>query len=157
MNKLPINFKDFLTVDYTQQAGTDIDPDGILAYQAQKRKKRLDENPEGATVATASLGAALFSLYKIYKDIKNRRKTVETKCAKLSGIEKDICVINVKIDEVEAKKKAVEKLIDPSKTSDPETAHSYKRKREAALVGHNNYIYRLKKREKKLKKKLRDQ
>jgi len=43
MNKLPINFRDFLTVDYTQQAGTDIDPDGILAYQAQKRKKRLDE------------------------------------------------------------------------------------------------------------------
>ena len=43
MNKLPINFKDFLTVDYTQQAGTNVDPDGILAYQAQKRKKRLDE------------------------------------------------------------------------------------------------------------------
>jgi hypothetical protein len=43
MNKLPINFKDFLTVDYTQQAGTDIDPDGLLAYQAKKRKSRLDE------------------------------------------------------------------------------------------------------------------
>ena len=43
MNKLPINFKDFLTVDYTQQAGTDVDPDGLLAYQAHKRKRRLDE------------------------------------------------------------------------------------------------------------------
>lgn len=42
MNKLPekvLNFKDFLVVDYTQQAGTDIDPDGILAYKAAKRKK----------------------------------------------------------------------------------------------------------------------
>ena len=50
MNKLPINFKDFLTVDYTQQAGTDVDPDGILAYQAQKRKKRLDELSKMAKV-----------------------------------------------------------------------------------------------------------
>ena len=42
MNKLPekvLNFKDFLVVDYTQQAGTDIDPDGILAYKTAKRKK----------------------------------------------------------------------------------------------------------------------
>ena len=42
MNKLPekvLNFKDFLVVDYTQQAGNDIDPDGILAYKNNKRKK----------------------------------------------------------------------------------------------------------------------
>ena len=42
MNKLPekvLNFKDFLVVDYTQQAGTDIDPDGILAYKNTKSKK----------------------------------------------------------------------------------------------------------------------
>lgn len=45
MDKLPekiLSFKDFLVVDYTYQAGTDIDPDGILAYNAQKRK-RVDE------------------------------------------------------------------------------------------------------------------
>ena len=43
MNKLPekiLNFKDFLVVDYTQQAGTDVDPDGILAYNNAKRKKQ---------------------------------------------------------------------------------------------------------------------
>lgn len=43
MNKLPekiLKFKDFLVVDYTQQAGTDVDPDGILAYNYAKRKKQ---------------------------------------------------------------------------------------------------------------------
>jgi hypothetical protein len=42
MDKLPekiLNFKDFLVVDYTQQAGTPIDPDGHLAYMAKNRKK----------------------------------------------------------------------------------------------------------------------
>jgi len=42
MNKLPekiLNFKDFLVVDYTQQSGTDIDPDGYLAYINAKRKR----------------------------------------------------------------------------------------------------------------------
>jgi|TARA_B110000908_G_scaffold170586_1_gene230607 hypothetical protein len=41
MNKLPekiLNFKDFLVVDYTQQAGTEADPDGYLAYINAKRK-----------------------------------------------------------------------------------------------------------------------
>lgn len=42
MNKLPekiLSFKDFLVVDYTYQAGSEVDPDGILAYNAQKRKR----------------------------------------------------------------------------------------------------------------------
>jgi len=46
MNKLPekiLNFKDFLVVDYTQQSGTDIDPDGYLAKVNANRKK-LESN-----------------------------------------------------------------------------------------------------------------
>tara|TARA_R110002167_G_C12700472_1_gene653429 strand:+ start:4231 stop:4407 length:177 start_codon:yes stop_codon:yes gene_type:complete len=42
MNKLPekiLNFKDFLVVDYTQQAGTNIDPDGYLAKVNANSKK----------------------------------------------------------------------------------------------------------------------
>lgn len=42
MDKLPekiLSFKDFLVVDYTYQAGSEVDPDGILAYNAQKRKR----------------------------------------------------------------------------------------------------------------------
>jgi hypothetical protein len=41
MNKLPekiLNFKDFLVVDYTQQSGTEADPDGYLAYINAKRR-----------------------------------------------------------------------------------------------------------------------
>ena len=47
MDKLPekiLNFKDFLVVDYTQQAGTPIDPDGHLAYMAKSRKHEHIEN-----------------------------------------------------------------------------------------------------------------
>ena len=47
MDKLPekiLSFKDFLVVDYTYQAGTDVDPDGILAYNAQKRKREAVED-----------------------------------------------------------------------------------------------------------------
>ena len=36
------NFKDLTVVDYTNASGTDYDPDGILAYQAQKRKRTLE-------------------------------------------------------------------------------------------------------------------
>lgn len=47
MNKLPekiLNFKDFLVVDYTQQAGTEMDPDGYLAKVNASRKKRESVN-----------------------------------------------------------------------------------------------------------------
>lgn len=56
MDKLPekiLSFKDFLVVDYTYQAGTDIDPDGILAYNAQKRKRGLGGG--GPSEATESI------------------------------------------------------------------------------------------------------
>ena len=49
MEKLPekiLNFKDFLVVDYTQQAGTPIDPDGHLAYMAKERRYEHVENKE---------------------------------------------------------------------------------------------------------------
>lgn len=42
MDKLPekiLSFKDFLVVDYTGQAGSEVDPLGIIAYNAQKRKR----------------------------------------------------------------------------------------------------------------------
>jgi len=47
MDKLPekiLNFKDFLVVDYTQQAGTSVDPDGHLAYMASKRRYEHIDN-----------------------------------------------------------------------------------------------------------------
>ena len=52
MNKLPekiLSFKDFLVVDYTYQAGSEVDPDGILAYNAQKRKRGIGGGPNEAT------------------------------------------------------------------------------------------------------------
>lgn len=48
MDKLPekiLSFKDFLVVDYTYQSGTEIDPSGILAYNAQKRKRASGGGP----------------------------------------------------------------------------------------------------------------
>ena len=141
----------------TQQVGNDVNSDGVLEHKTEKQKSQLDEAPAAAAASAVGIAGMLVVLYKAYKNIKKRSKAIETKCGKLSGIEKDLCVINVKIDEVEAKKKAVAKFIDPNSTDDPEKAYAYKRKREDFMASHNNHIYRLKLREKKLKKKLRDQ